>query len=337
MKARNNNQPLLTARNLRVDMLTENGALKIIRDVSFDLHSGETLGIVGESGSGKTVTCLSLLKLLPSPPALYRQGEVLFGEGDLWKASSQRLQKIRGRRISVIFQEAMSALNPVVKVGQQVAEVLSYHLQLNGNQARREVGRLFERVGIPDPEKRFHQYPHQLSGGLQQRVMIAVALACRPEILIADEPTTALDVTIQVQILELLKELQQQTNMGLIFISHDLGVIAEICQRVLVMYAGQIVESGTIEQIFDSPQHPYTQMLLQTIPDIKKARGSFSPIPGQIPAPGQLPSGCKFHPRCREAKPFCQQMEPPHFEVTAGQSIRCWERMPEEDKEKYRQ
>jgi len=312
--------PILQARSLRLDIRSENGTLPILRDVSFDLRPGEALGIVGESGSGKTVTCLSLLRLLPSPPALYRSGSVLFRGEDLWQASEKALQTIRGRRIAMIFQEALSALNPVLKAGEQAAEPLTLHSGKTRREAQQEVLELFARVGIPDPERRFQQYPHQLSGGLQQRVMIAMALACRPEILIADEPTTALDVTIQVQILDLLKNLQRESGMSMIFISHDLGVIAETCQRVLVMYAGQIVESASIEQIFASPQHPYTRLLLQTIPGLDKPRGVLSPIPGQIPSPGALP------PRCPEAAERCQLDPPPPISLPSGQEVRCWMR-----------
>ena len=324
--AQHNHSPLLSVQHLCVNMQSENGLLSIIRDVSFDVYPGETIGIVGESGSGKTVTCLSLLRLITSPPAVYQGGKVFFRERDLWQASEKELLSIRGRHIAVIFQEALSALNPVIKVGVQVAEVLMYHEGQSKSVARENVLKLFDRVGIPAAEERFEQYPHQLSGGLQQRVMIAMALACRPALLIADEPTTALDVTIQVQILELLKELQQEHRMSMIFISHDLGVIAEMCQRVLVMYAGQVVESGRIESIFGSPRHPYTRLLLKTIPDVNKPRGEFIPIPGQIPSPGNLPPGCAFHPRCPEADATCPLREPPLARFPDNHPVRCWHR-----------
>ncbi len=318
--------PLLTVSGLQVNMRSEQGVINIIRDVSFELHPGETLGIVGESGSGKSVTCLSLLRLIASPPAVYQHGAVEFKGKDLWQSSEQELLKIRGQDIAFIFQEAMSALNPVMKVGEQAAEVLVYHQGLSRHQARENVIALFKQVGISLPERRFDQYPHQLSGGLQQRVMIAMALACGPDLLIADEPTTALDVTIQVQILELLKTLQQTHHMSMIFISHDLGVIAEICQRVLVMYAGQIVESAPIEELFSVPKHPYTRLLLDTIPDINKPRGAFAAIPGQIPSPTDIPSGCAFHPRCPEADNTCTRQEPSLKNLTPKHRVRCWHR-----------
>ncbi|RMH79093.1 MAG: ABC transporter ATP-binding protein [Calditrichaeota bacterium] len=321
-------QPLLSVRRLQVDMRTEKGRFPVVRDLSFDLLPGETVGIVGESGSGKTVTCLSLLRLIPSPPAVYRTGEVLLEGVDLWQLSEGELQRVRGNRVAVIFQEALSALNPVMSVGEQVAEVLIYHRGLDRVAAEEAVVGLFRQVGISDPEKRLRQYPHQLSGGLQQRVMIAMALAGQPRILIADEPTTALDVTIQVQILELLRELQQTLGMSLLFISHDLAVIAEICRRVLVMYAGQIVEGGPIEEIFRDPRHPYTRLLLNSIPDLQKPRGAFRPIPGQIPSPERLPSGCPFHPRCPEAVSRCRTEAPPLISLSPHRTVRCWQRMP---------
>ena len=315
---------ILSVENLSIDIQTEQGTLPIIRDVSFELEAGETLGIVGESGSGKTLSCLGLLKLIPAPPAVYRGGKVLFRGNDLWQMPADELRSIRGRQISVIFQEALSALNPVMKVGAQVAEMMTHHLGMSSHTARAEVLRLFDRVGIPDVEDRFDQFPHQLSGGLQQRVMIAMALACQPSVLIADEPTTALDVTIQVQILELLKSIQQETGMALVFISHDLGVIAEVAQRVQVMYAGQVVESAGIRDLFRNPQHPYTRLLLETVPDIQKIRGEYQSIPGQIPAPSNLPEGCKFHPRCPDVMPTCRQKEPRLISRADLSQVRCF-------------
>lgn len=315
---------LLSVRNLRVGFRDERQVLPVLRDVSFDLDAGESLGIVGESGSGKTVTCLSLLRLLPSPPAVYQGGQALYRGENMWEMDDSRLREVRGGEIAFIFQEALSALNPVLNVGRQVQEALLLHTSLSGEEAMEEVVRLFEKVGIPDPRQRLDQYPHQLSGGLQQRVMIAMALACRPGIVIADEPTTALDVTIQVQILELLKELQSTEKMGLIFISHDLGVIAEICQRVLVMYAGQVVESGPVEAIFEHPHHPYTRKLIETIPSLRSSRGSFEPIAGQIPSPGNLPKGCTFHPRCPFALEICKSKEPELLRHSTARESRCW-------------
>ncbi len=315
---------LLSVENLTIDIQTERGTIPIIRDVSFEVAAGETLGIVGESGSGKTLSCLGLLKLIPTPPAIYRQGQVVFNGEDLWQLSEEKLREVRGRQISVIFQEALSALNPVMKVGTQVAEVMIHHLGFSTDAARAEVLRLFDRVGIADAADRFEQFPHQLSGGLQQRVMIAMALACKPALLIADEPTTALDVTIQVQILELLKSIQEETGMALIFISHDLGVIAEVCKRVQVMYAGQIVESAAIREIFNNPRHPYTRLLLDTIPDLQKLRGHYKPIPGQIPTPATLPDGCKFHPRCPQVMAVCRDEEPALVSPAESSKVRCY-------------
>lgn len=322
--------PILQVQNLNVDIQSESGVFPVLHNISFDLYAGETLGIVGESGSGKTVTCLSLLKLLPTPPAIYRSGMVQFKGRDLWKIPDRELKKIRGREVSIVFQEALSALNPVIKVGDQIAEVLTYHLGLKKPAARERVISLLEKVGISEPVRRYDQYLHQLSGGLQQRVMFAMALAGNPAVLIADEPTTALDVTIQLQILELLKALQKDAGMSVIFVSHDLGVIAEICHRVIVMYAGRIVEVGTVEQIFSQPQHPYTRLLLETIPNPQKQRGEFIPIAGQVPSQQNLPVGCKFHPRCPEFFQKCYQ-EPPLRQLPSGQWVSCWRRFAEQD------
>lgn len=321
----NFSNPVLKIKDLNVDITLESGIFPVLRNISFDLFPGETLGIVGESGSAKTVTCLSLLKLLPTPPAIYRNGSVELNGKDLWKISESELRKIRGKEISMIFQEALSALNPVIKVGEQISEIFTYHFSLSKIEAKNNVIELLNKVGVPDPEKRFHQYLHQLSGGLQQRIMFAVALAGNPPVLIADEPTTALDVTIQLQILELLKKLQKDSKMSIIFISHDLGIIAEVCHRVIVMYGGRIVEIGQVDTIFSNPQHPYTRLLLETIPDLKKQRGEFVPIAGSVPSVQQLPEGCKFNPRCPEVYAKCTE-EPPLKNYSADQLVSCWRR-----------
>jgi len=260
MQTQNKDTNLLTVRNLSLDVLSEEGRHPLIRNISFSVQQGKVLGIVGESGSGKTVSCLSLTRLLPQPPVYYLNGEVLFKQQNLWELSRDSLRQIRGSGISYVFQEALSGLNPVLTVGNQVSEVLTIHEGIRKEKADRGTIELFHQVGIPSPEVRFQNYPHQLSGGLQQRVMIAMALAGNPSLLIADEPTTALDVTIQVQIIELLKKLQRERNMSIIFISHDLGLISEICNEVLVMYAGEMIEYTSLDQLFARPVHPYTAM-----------------------------------------------------------------------------
>ncbi len=317
---------LLRVENLTVDLRSEDVVHPVIRRVSFGLKDGETLGIVGESGSGKTVTCLSLLKLIPSPPAIFRSGKICYRGRDLFHLRDRELTPYRGKKIAFIFQEALSALNPVMKIGRQVAEAIPGAAEKPGEQVKQEVLELFQRVGIPAGAQRYGQYPHQLSGGLQQRVMIAMALASEPDLLIADEPTTALDVTIQIQILELLKKLQQETGMGMIFVSHDLGVIAQMCTSILVMYAGSVVEMATAGALFKNPIHPYTQKLIAALPVVAKKRGEFEAIPGQVPSINALPSGCKFHPRCPEATEQCKIEEPGLKLLAGGHSVACWQR-----------
>ncbi len=317
-------QNLLQVRDLSLDVLTEQGRFPLVQNISFDLEAGKVLGIVGESGSGKTVTCMGLTRLLPEPPIYYREGEVWLNGQDLWKLPPDQIIKKRGSEIGIIFQEALSALNPVIRVGKQVEEVLRHHFDLSKSEAYQEAIELFNQVGIPSPEIRYNHYPHQLSGGLQQRIMIAMALAGDPHLLIADEPTTALDVTIQVQIMELLKNLQRQREMAIIFVSHDLGLIAELCDHVLVMYAGEIVEYGGVHEIFDSPAHPYTQLLIRTIPRIQSERGKFVEIPGQVPSPANYPEGCRFHPRCPFADGKCKEEAPDVFILNPSHRYRCW-------------
>ncbi len=324
MKKNHKNNQLLIVKNLSLDVLNEKGKFPLIRNVSFTVHTGETLGIVGESGSGKTVTCLSLTKLLPQPPIYYREGEVIFNGEDIWQWPVSRLQQVRGTGMSIVFQEAFSSLNPVIKVGQQVSEVFQIHFGLNKKQAREQTIALFRQVGIPNPEARYNHYPHQLSGGLQQRVMIAMALAGNPSLLIADEPTTALDVTIQVQIIELLKTLKKNRQMAIIFINHDLGLIAEMCDRVLVMYAGEIVEAAPIRNLFNNPIHPYTQLLMNSVPQIRLPRGEFIEIPGNMPSPAEYPTGCAFHPRCPFASLQCQEKHPDLTLFNSNHTYRCW-------------
>lgn len=315
---------LLQVENLSLDVLTENGRFPLISRVSFRLNRGRVLGIVGESGSGKTVTCLSLTRLLPQPPIFYREGTVRFTGQDLWQMSERELRRVRGTGIGVIFQDALNALNPVQRVGEQVDEIFKVHQHLNPPQAREQTLKLFRQVGIPSAEKRYFHYPHQLSGGLQQRVMIAIALAGGPQLLIADEPTTALDVTIQVQIIELLKRLQKERRMSIIFVSHDLGLIAEICDDVLVMYAGERVEYSPVKTLFREPAHPYTQLLLKSIPHLNAPRGQLVEIPGQVPSPAQYPTGCRFHPRCPYADEQCRQASPEVLQISPGHTVKCW-------------
>jgi oligopeptide/dipeptide ABC transporter ATP-binding protein len=315
---------ILTAQHLTLDINIDNKRYPLIEDVSFKVKEGEVLGIVGESGSGKTITCLSLVKLLTTPPFIYRNGSILFENKDLWSLSRIELQKIRGKRISFIFQEAVSALNPVIKIGKQVSEVLYIHNSLNKKDARKKTIELLQMVGIPSPETRFDNYPHQLSGGLQQRVLIAMALASKPSLLIADEPTTALDVTVQIQIMEELKRLQIENRMAIIFINHDLGLVAELCDQVVIMYAGEIIEEATVRDLFQNPIHPYTQMLLKSIPKINQTRGYLTEIPGQVPSPKEYPQGCKFSLRCPYVQEKCVQIKPEWQKFTNGHPYRCW-------------
>lgn len=300
-------QALLSVKNLSTGFQTDNGLVRVTEGVSFDVHAGTSLGIVGESGCGKSITSLAILGLLPQPAGKILEGEVLLDGEDLVKAQRQRLYEIRGNRIAMIFQEPMSALNPLHKIGKQITEVLIQHRpELDKKQRQTETVSLLKKVGIPAPEQRSNEYPHQLSGGMRQRVMIAMALACKPDVLIADEPTTALDVTIQAQILQLMKTLQTEYGMAIIFITHDLGVISEFCDDVMVMYAGQIVEKTSVKQLFTRPLHPYSQGLLQAIPGLDQPNKSrLSTIEGQVPSLTELPTGCRFANRCPHSQNKC--------------------------------
>jgi oligopeptide/dipeptide ABC transporter ATP-binding protein len=299
-----------------------------VDDVSFDVMPGETLGIVGESGCGKSVTSLSIMRLIPSPPGRIVGGQMLLtvdGEtSDLVKLSEREMRGVRGNDIAMIFQDPMTSLNPVYTVGNQIAESLMLHLGLSAGEAERRAVDLLKRVGIPAAEQRVHAYPHQFSGGMRQRVMIAIALACNPNVLIADEPTTALDVTIQAQILELMAGLNRDFGTAIILITHDLGVVAEVCQRVIVMYAGKIVEQGSAKDLFADPQHPYTIGLLKSIPrlgeHVKDQLSTIGGLPPDLLAP---PKGCRFRPRCPRRQAICEQ-EPPLLETMPGQDARCW-------------
>jgi oligopeptide/dipeptide ABC transporter ATP-binding protein len=315
-------QNLLSVSDLRIHFHTYDGVLEAVGGVSFDIASGETLGLVGESGCGKSVTAYSILKLLPSPPAEYAGGKIKFRDEDLLTLNDKSMRRVRGDQISMIFQEPMSSLNPIMSIGAQITEAIREHRKASRREAREIAVDMLRRVGIPSPETRFHEHPHQISGGMKQRAMIAMALVCRPALLIADEPTTALDVTIQAQILELLNELQRELNMSVLLITHDLGVVAETCDRVIVMYAGKVVESATVASLFERPKHPYTHGLFRSLPTLGERIKELAVIPGAVPSPMDFPSGCRFRTRCSIAKSICAQ-EPPLREIAADHFSAC--------------
>jgi len=315
---------LLEVTDLRTEFRTERGSAHAVRGVSFSLGPGETLGLVGESGCGKSVTALSIMGLLPGRRTRTLEGaSVRFRGEELLGASPARLREVRGNGIGMVFQEPMTSLNPVLKVGEQVAETIREHEGGSREAVRGRVVELLDRVGIPEPDIRYNSYPHQLSGGMRQRVMLAIAIACGPDVLIADEPTTALDVTIQAQILGLLDDLRREMGMALLLISHDLGVVAQVSDRVAVMYAGRIVERGRIPDIFTNPSHPYTKGLLRALPRLDAPPGPLAAISGQVPDPHNEESGCSFAPRCSDAMPRCRTDLPAEFSSPAG-SARCW-------------
>ena len=322
------NDKLLDIEELRVSFHVPEGIARAVDGVSFDLAAGETLGLVGESGCGKSVTSLSILGLVPSPPGRIEAGRIQFEERDLLGLDAERLRRIRGRDIAMIFQEPMTSLNPVLPIGRQVAEPLMIHKALSKSDALAEAATWLDHVKIPAARKRLGDYPHQLSGGMRQRVMIAMAMVCRPKLLIADEPTTALDVTIQAQILSLMLELKSELNMSLLLITHDLGVVAQMASRVVVMYAGQIVEEGGVTDIFDRSFHPYSRGLLKSMPRLGNRRGGQAPrlheIPGSAHSLTEAVIGCKFADRCTDAFDICKQQQPELFEIRAGQHARCW-------------
>ena len=319
-----NHDIALSVRNLRTWFHTDQGVSRAVDDVSFDVPAGKTLAVVGESGFGKSVTALSILRLVPTPPGRIEGGEVLFGGSDLLKLPLRKMRGIRGNDISMIFQEPMTSMNPVFRVGGQIMAAIQLHRGLSKADARREAIALLEHVGIPAPELRVDDYPHQMSGGMLQRVMIALALACGPKVLIADEPTTALDVTIQAQILNLLRTLQQETGMAIILITHDLGVVAEVADEVVVMYGGKKVEQASVEQLFAAPQHPYTRGLFASLPATQAPGAVLHTIKGNVPAATDFPKGCRFHPRCPQAMPRCAEEEPPFAAVQGGHGAACW-------------
>ena len=312
----------LEVSDLRVQIDGHHGAVRPIDGVSLEIAPGEAVGLVGESGSGKSMTLKSILGLLPAE-AKVTSGKVVFNGTDLTQLSRARLNKVRGRRIAMIFQEPMSALNPVMRVGSQIAEGPRVHLGMSRAQSVQRAMDLMRRVGIPDPERRFRAFPHEFSGGMRQRVMIAMALSCDPELILCDEPTTALDVTIQDQILRLLAQLCQESGTSLMFVTHDLPVVAQVCHKVAVMYAGRIVERGTVSQVFSRPMHPYTLGLLRSAPDVDRPGQSLVPIPGSPPSLIAPPSGCRFHPRCKFAEEDCKVSEPPLRLLDAGRATAC--------------
>lgn len=320
----NQSEILLEIKDLCVEFKTMAGTVHAVDHLSYTLHRGEKLGIVGESGSGKSVSSLAMMQLIPNPPGKVTGGQILYNGKDLVKLSEREMQKIRGNEISMIFQEPMTSLNPIIRCGKQIAESLRLHRGMKKKEAMEEAIKMMQAVGIANPQARAYEYPHQMSGGMRQRVMIAMALACQPQILIADEPTTALDVTIQAQILDLIRDLNQEMNTSVVFITHDLGVVSELCDTVIVMYNGHIVEKAPTADIFREPLHPYTQGLLSAIPRITKERKPLSTIEGMVPNPVERIKGCRFWPRCPKACDRCCKEEPPVFSVGEDRQVRCW-------------
>jgi len=322
---------LLEVKNLKTYFYTDDGVAKAVDDVSFALDRGETLGLVGESGCGKSVSALSIMRLIAQPPGKIVNGEILFKGKDILKIPEKEMQDIRGNDIGMIFQEPMTSLNPVFTCGNQIEEAVILHQKLSKEDAKVKAIEMLKLVGIPAPEQRYNEYPHQLSGGMRQRIMIAMALSCNPEILIADEPTTALDVTVQAQILELINKLQRELGMAVIMITHDLGVIAEVSTRVAVMYASKVAEYGNVDQIFYNPKHPYTISLLNSIPKLNKGKSRLATIEGNVPAPTHYPKGCHFCTRCSFAIEKCWNEEPPVVQIEPEHTASCW-RVNEIDK-----
>ena len=317
----------LLVKNLKVSFATPVKELVAVRGISYQLNQGETLALVGESGCGKTVSALSILRLIEEPPGKIMSGEILFNGKDLLKLTKRELQVHRGKDIAMVFQDPMTSMNPVLTIGEQIIETLLRHTSLSRKEAREKSLKLLEQVEIASPKEKLDQYPHQLSGGMRQRAMIAMALSCSPRILIADEPTTALDVLTQAQILDLLKKIKNETQMSILLITHDLGVVAEIAKRVMVMYAGEIVESGPVLDLFRSPLHPYTIGLMKSIPTLKPTQGKLSKlneIPGVVPSLSQIPSGCPFHPRCPSAETRCKTEKPKLKKIANEYSVSCW-------------
>lgn len=320
----NKDDILLEVKNLKTYFYSESGTVKASDDVSFYVKRGETLGIVGESGCGKSITSMSIVRLIETPPGKYEGGEIWFEGEDMLKISDERMREIRGNDISIIFQEPMTSLNPVFRIGDQISEALVLHRGMNKKEAREESIKILRLVKIPNPERIVDNFPFELSGGMRQRVMIAMALACAPKLLIADEPTTALDVTIQAQVLDLMNDLKKNIDASIIFITHDLGVIAEMSDRVMVMYAGKVVELSTTEDIFKNPKHPYTVGLIGSKPDLTTETDRLHVIPGNVPDLNNRPSGCPFHPRCEHAMDVCKERFPDETIIGDGHLVNCW-------------
>lgn len=312
---------LLEVKNLRIAFSTDSGTVRAVSGVDFTIEEGDILGLVGETGAGKTTTACGIMRLIPSPPGRIEEGEVLYQGEDLLKKSEREMRKIRGNEISMIFQDPMTALNPIMTVDEQIAEVIVHHNHCSKAEAMGQALAMLEKVGIK--AERAHEYPHQFSGGMKQRVVIAIALACNPKLLIADEPTTALDVTIQAQVLAMIRDLQKEMKTAMLLITHDLGIVAETCNRVEVMYAGEILEYGCLEDIFETAAHPYTKGLFSSIPSLDENVRRLTPIPGLMPDPTNLPAGCKFHTRCKYVCEACKTKAPGLTELTPGHYVRC--------------
>lgn len=326
-----NRKAVLEVKNLQTSFFTDDGVIPSVDFVDFEVREGEILGIVGESGSGKSVTSLSVMGLIPSPPGKITSGEILYNGNDITTYNEKQMRQIRGNEIAMIFQEPMTSLNPLFTIGSQMMEAVLLHKKgWSKKQAQARSIEILKLVGLPRAEELMKDYPHQLSGGMRQRVMIAMALVCDPKVLIADEPTTALDVTIQAQILKLMKDLNTRLNTAIILITHDLGVVAETCERVVVMYAGKVVEEGPVERIFTNPQHPYTKGLLASVPDMRFKKQSLYSIPGNVPKPGSIKEGCRFAARCSEVFGRCTVESPPLYQTAPDHKTRCFLYDPEE-------
>lgn len=323
-------ESILAVENLTTAFRLRSGWLPAIEDISFNLEHNETLALVGESGCGKSVTAFSIMRLLPEPGSRIEHGRVLLKGQNLLDFNESEMRKVRGNQLAMIFQEPMTSLNPVLPVGRQVAEALYYHRQMNWKEASSEALELLEQVKIPSVKRRFNDYPHELSGGMRQRIMIAIALACQPDIILADEPTTALDVTIQAQVLSLMADLKERRKMSMIFITHDMGVVAMIADRVAVMYAGHIVEMAAVKDLFQNPAHPYTEALLKSIPRLDQSEQAITPIPGNVPPIDRMPVGCRFADRCNYRIPVCNRKNPDLLSLspTIDHKVRCWVRGP---------
>ena len=317
-------EKLLELKNLKTHFKSDRGIVKAVDGVSITVHKGETVGVVGESGCGKSVTSLSIMRLLHDTPGEIVDGSVEFNGFNLADLSEGEMRKIRGNEIAMIFQEPMTSLNPVYKIGRQLEEAIRLHLKYDQQKAKNHAIDMLKLVGIPRAEEIVNEFPYQLSGGMRQRVMIAMAMSCRPKLLIADEPTTALDVTIQAQILDLMRNLREESGTSIMLITHDLGVVAEMCDRVVVMYAGKVVEESDVYTVFENPKHPYTKGLLDSIPKLGQKISRLDSIPGNVPTPGNMPEGCKFAPRCSAVMDICKEKDPELLKLDSGHTCRCW-------------